>query len=204
MAINKTLQKRILLSIFGVLFGGFSVGFFKASEMGTDPFQTFVAGILNVANINFGTLYVIINAILLLLIFIINKKYIHIATFINLFLLGYVVDFSYSSILHLFPNASILLKLVFLIIGFIGLCFGSSLYITANLGVSTYDAIALHISNKYNFSFKYCRIVSDLICVGIGFVLSAPIGIGTVLTAFCMGPLIYIFNQKICSKILNQ
>ena len=39
------------------------------------------------------------------------------------------------------------------------------------LGVSTYDAIALILSEKKIAPFKYCRIGTDLICTITGFVL---------------------------------
>jgi uncharacterized membrane protein YczE len=37
----------------------------------------------------------------------------------------------------------------------------------------------------------------DLICTIIGFLLGATVGIGTVVTAFFMGPVIELFNRKI-------
>ena len=42
------------------------------------------------------------------------------------------------------------------------MCIGSALYFTGNLGVSTYDAVALILSEKKVAKFQYCRIVSDL------------------------------------------
>ena len=44
--------------------------------------------------IDFGTLYMLINLLMLLLIFLLNKHHIGISTFVNIFLLGYVVQFS--------------------------------------------------------------------------------------------------------------
>ena len=45
-------------------------------------------------------------------------------------------------------------------------------YFTADLGVSTYDAVALIISENWKVGpFKYCRIACDLACVVIGVAL---------------------------------
>ena len=60
--------------------------------------------------------------------------------------------------------------------------------------VSSYDAVAIILSEKTPFQFRWCRIFTDLCCVGIGFVCGANVGIGTVITAFCMGP----FTQWCC------
>ena len=77
------------------------------------------------------------------------------------------------------------------------MCFGSSLYFTGDLGVSTYDAVALILSEKKMVRFQYCRVGSDFICTILGYLLGATIGIGTVVTAFFMGPIIAVFNRNI-------
>ena len=208
--------KRILMSVLGVIVGGISVGFFKLAAFGVDPFQSFMSGIEKLIPIDFGTLYVIVNACLLLFALVFDKHYINIATMVNLFLLGYVVDFSHNTLLTIFPDASMVVRIVCFIFGFVVLCFASSLYMTADLGVSTYDAIALILTNKWKLGkFKYIRIATDLVCVILGAVLfiigkgefkDIPtfIGIGTILTAFFMGPLIDFFNRKIAIPMLEK
>ncbi len=208
--------KRILMSVLGVIVGGISVGFFKLAAFGVDPFQSFMSGMEKLIPIDFGTLYVIVNACLLLFALVFDKHYINIATMVNLFLLGYVVDFSHNTLLTIFPEATMIVRIVCFIFGFVVLCFASSLYMTADLGVSTYDAIALILTNKWKLGkFKYIRIATDLVCVILGAVLfilgkgaikdiPAFIGVGTILTAFFMGPLIDFFNRKIAIPLLNK
>ena len=209
------MTKRILLSVMGVLVGGVSVGIFKLAAFGVDPFQSLMSGLDALIPIPFGTLYVIVNAVLLLFALVLDRHYINIATFINLFLLGYVVEFSYTTLLSIFPAADMLTRCIACVVGFVILCLASSLYITADLGVSTYDAIALVMSNKWKLGkFKYIRIATDIVCIllGIGcYLLSGGeakqivtfVGVGTVATAFFMGPLIDFFNRKIAIPLLE-
>ncbi|MBR5260794.1 MAG: hypothetical protein IKV47_01345 [Oscillospiraceae bacterium] len=208
--------KRILMSILGVFIGAVSVGFFRLAAFGVDPFQSFMSGIDKFIPISFGTLYVIVNAVLLIFALIFDKHYIGLATFINLFLLGYVVEFSHTTLLAIFPEASMLIRFISFVIGFVAICFASSVYMTADLGVSTYDAIALIMANKWKIGkFKYIRICTDIVCVIAGIVLfmlgggkvadiPAFVGIGTILTAFFMGPLIDFFNRKFSVPFLNK
>ena len=208
--------KRILMSVLGVIIGGISVGFFKLAAFGVDPFQSFMSGMEKLIPIDFGTLYVIVNACLLLFALVFDKHYINIATMVNLFLLGYVVDFSHNTLLTIFPEASMVVRIICFIFGFVVLCLASSLYMTADLGVSTYDAIALILTNKWKLGkFKYIRIATDIVCVILGAVLfilgkgefkDIPtfIGVGTILTAFFMGPLIDFFNRKIAIPMLEK
>nr|MCR5557356.1 hypothetical protein [Butyrivibrio sp.] len=147
---------------------------------------------------------------------IVDRHNIGIATFINLFLLGYITQFTYDLLQRAFPEPSLVFRAVCLLIGIVVICFGSALYMTADLGVSTYDAIAIVISGKWKLGkFKYVRICTDLVCVILGclmFVIAGnPIskiptiaGIGTIITAFFMGPLIEFFNEKVARPLLKK
>ena len=157
-------KRRITMSVLGVLTGGISVAIFKTAAFGVDPFQTFMAGLDSMIPISFGTLYVITNAVLLLFALIFDRHYINLATFINLFLLGYITQFTYDFIQNILPNPSVITRAICLVIGIVILCIGSALYMTADLGVSTYDSVALIISNTWKTGqFKYIRIVHDLV-----------------------------------------
>ena len=206
--------KRILMSLTGVIITAISVGAFKFAALGVDPFQTFMTGMDALIPIGFGTLYVIINAVLLLFALAFDRHYIGISTLINLFLLGYVVDFTVHLLTVLILEATIVIRVLSFLLGFVFLCLGSSMYMTADLGVSTYDAIALVCTNKWKLGkFRYIRITTDIACILLGVTaflvsggsanqISGFLGIGTVLTAFFMGPLIDLFNRKIAQPLL--
>lgn len=208
--------KRILMTILGVCFGAVSVGFFKLAAFGVDPFQVTMSGIDKVFTLDFGTLYVIVNACLLVFSLIFDRHYIGLGTLINLFLTGYIADFSLGVLESIFPEASIAVRISCLVFGFVAICFASSVYMTADMGVSTYDAVALILTNKWHLGkFKYIRIITDLVCVILGVLLLVlggenwggvleEAGIGTIITAFFMGPLIDFFNRKVAVPFLNK
>jgi len=193
----KEKNRRIIMTVFGVLIAGFSVGMFNFTDFGMDPFQVLAHGLWRKSSIGYGTFYSILNLLMLIVIFLINKKKIGLGTVINIFLLGYVVQFSSWLFATLLPNPTLPLKIAFFIVGIIILCFGSSLYFIADMGVSTYDAVALIMSEKKVGRFQYCRIGTDIVCTAIGFFLGATVGVGTIFTAFFMGPIIALFNKKI-------
>ncbi len=209
-------SRRIFMSLFGVIICAISVGIFKIAALGVDPFQSLMSGLDKLIPISFGTLYVIVNLILLTFSLLVDRHNIGIATFINLFLLGYITEFTYSFLQTVFVNPSMLTRLLCLIVGIVIICFGSAFYMTADLGVSTYDAVAIVLAYKWKIAkFKFCRIATDLVCViagtiifliGGGALKDVPtiVGIGTIITAFFMGPLIEYFNDKIARPFLNK
>lgn len=190
-------SRRIMMTVFGVLTAGFSVGMFNFSAFGMDPFQVLAHGIWSHTSIGYGIFYSVLNLIMLIAIFLIDRHKIGLGTVINIFLLGYVVQFSSWFFETYIPEPSLLLKILFLVLGIMIMCLGSSLYFTGDLGVSTYDAVALILSERKVARFQYCRIGSDIICTALGFFLGATVGLGTLFTAFFMGPFIACFNRKI-------
>lgn len=209
-------KRRIAMSLFGVIICAISVGIFKIAALGVDPFQSLMAGLDKLIPIPFGTLYVIVNVVLLLFSIIVDRHNIGIATFINLFLLGYITEYTYRFLQTVIVEPSMVIRVLCLIVGVVILCFGSAFYMTAELGVSTYDAIAIVCAYKWKLGkFQYVRICTDLCCVVLGIVIfmlgggtireiPTIVGVGTIITAFFMGPLIEYFNVKLARPFLNH
>ena len=206
--------KRIAMSAIGVIICGVSVGMFKHASLGIDPFQSLMSGLDVVIPISFGTLYVLVNLVLLLFALLLDRRKIGLATLINLFLLGYIAQFSQGVCARLLPEPSLPVRLGLLSVAIVIMCLASAFYFTANLGVSTYDAVALIWSEKQTrIPFPICRIITDLICVVAGVALCVlagftlgqifgEVGIGTIITAFFMGPLIELFNKTVARPFL--
>lgn len=209
-------KRRIVMSLFGVMICAIAVGIFKIAALGVDPFQSFMSGMDQCIPIEFGTLYVIVNACLLTFSLLVDRHNIGIATFLNLFLLGYITQFTYEFLQKVIADPGMPVRVACLLVGIIVICFGSALYMTADLGVSTYDAVAIVLSHKWKLGrFQYVRICCDLVCVILGTVIfvvgggaisriPTVVGVGTIITAFFMGPLIEFFNQKVARPLLKQ
>lgn len=207
--------RRVLMSLCGVAVCAVAVGFFKMAALGVDPFQSLMSGLDKLIPIPFGTLYVIVNVILLAFSLAFNRHKIGIATFINLFLLGYITQFTLETLQGWIPAPGIPLRILFLLVGIVVICIGSALYMTADLGVSTYDSVAITMAHKWKWGkFQYIRIATDLVCVILGtavFLMGGGkweqvpeiVGIGTIITAFFMGPLIEFFNVHMARPLLH-
>lgn len=208
-------KKRIVMCIIGVVFSGVAVSFFKSAVFGVDPFQALMSGLDAIIPIKYGTLYVIVNAVLLLFSLVFDRTRIGLGTLINLFLLGYIVQFGVDLLAKLIPSPSLIIRIIYLAVGVLIACLAASLYFTANMGVSTYDAIALIITDTWKIGrFKFVRIITDFTCVILGVVLFlmsgqemsgllAIVGIGTIISAFMMGPMIDYFNVHLFGPMLH-
>lgn len=197
------MRMRIGMAIAGVILSGVCVGIFQKANLGVDPFTCLVMGAANLFVSTYSTWYVIITGLLLIMIFFISRNYIGMATVINLFGVGFIADLTRGLLDIYISDPSIEVRLVIVALNVILASFAASLYFTANLGVSAYDAVALTGAYKYRLAaFRTCRVLTDFFCVLIGFALQVTVGIGTVITAFFMGPIVQWFNKHFSEPLL--
>jgi uncharacterized membrane protein YczE len=195
--------KRIAMSFFGVIVTGFCVGAFQKANLGADPFTCFVTGIGNIFHSTYSTFYLVITGALLVGVFFVEKHYIGIATVINLLFTGAAADLMRGILDGFFPDPSMPVRIAMMLFGIFGTCFAASVYFTADLGVSAYDAWSLIAGNKYKIlPFRVCRIITDSVCVLTGFIFHVTIGVGTVITALFMGPVVQWFNTNVSEPFL--
>lgn len=90
--------------------------------------------------------------------------------------------------------------------------FFNSFYISADLGMSPYDALGFIIEKQSGgFPFKWARVVTDVACVVTAFFVAGEsgsqwelIGIGTVIMAFGTGPLLAFFKERIAQPFVRK
>ena len=80
----------------------------------------------------------------------------------------------------------------------------------ADLGIAPYDSLALIFEERSNgkIPYRYARMGTDLFCVIVGITFgmlakTTVAGVVTVATAFCMGPFIQFFREKVAKPFLH-
>ena len=182
------------MSVAGTGVVAVGVGILRFAAWGVDPFTGLMTGLDKLVPL--------------------ERQYSGLGTLMNLLFTGYIAEFTRSLLLLLFPEAAPGLRFAVLLAGILVQCVGSSLYMSADLGVSAYDAVALVLANKWRIGkFRYLRVCTDFVCVAIGtglFLLGggraaeipAFIGPGTIITAFFMGPVIDFFNRTVAEPLI--
>ena len=216
---KNNMPKRIVISFFSIIIMGFGISLFSVSGFGVDPFTSMNMNVASTLNLSFGTYQMIVNGIILLYVILVaHRGLVGIGTVFNMIGCGYTCEF-FQNIFQPFvqQNNTLALRIPLLIIGLVTLCFACSLFFTANVGVGPYDAIGFMLSRGIKLSHKWIRVITDVTVILIGLAISGGlaavfsgdianirnIGIGTIITAFCMGPLVNAFNKTVSAKILN-
>lgn len=196
--------KRLAIMFMSILLMGFAVSVFSYSGMGVDPFTALNMSIAEKIGMSFGFLQMCVNGLVLVLVAITAKRLISVGTVVNMVGVGYVCEFFTSIYDQFLPQENnFTTRLALMIIGVFLLSLSASLYFNCNVGVSPYDALGFVMEEKTKLKYKWCRVATDLICTGVAFVLGGPIGIGTIVTAFFMGPVIAFCDTTISKKVLK-
>lgn len=195
--------KRMFIMTFSILLMGFSVSVFSFSGMGVDPFTALNMAISKTLGIGYGFFQMCMNAVILAAVAVMAKKLINIGTIFNMVGVGYVCQFFTGIYEKLLPaENNIVIRLAAMAAGVFLLSLSASLYFNCDLGVSPYDALGFMMEEKSGLKYKWCRVATDLVCTLAAFLLGGPIGAGTVVTAFFMGPVVSLCDSGISKKIL--
>ena len=177
------------LSIFGlghaILFG---------SNFGVSPWMVLAQGLAIQFEIGIG-LSIIVVSFGVLLFWIPLKEKPGIGTFINFFVVAAVIEMTLPFIPY---QTDISLKLLQVFVGILVIGVGGSIYLIANLGPGPRDGLMTGLSRKTGIPMAYVRNVLEISVVIIGWSLGGTAGVGTVIFAIMIGPVIvaYMYLMK--------
>lgn len=186
------MMKKSLVVTFGMFLLGIGINFVLAANIGADAVTTATMGIYNLIGvISFGTAQIIFAVVFVSAGFFLDRTKIAFGTVIATFATGFFVDLFQPLLIQLLPGdpGFPVRLLIFLIgTGINGIAIG--IYLSAEFGVGAGEILAVIISEKQNWRFGSVKIGSDLVMLGFGLLCGAVIGIGTVISAFMMGPVV--------------
>lgn len=195
--------KKLILFFSGLCIIQTGVAIFIKANIGSDPFTVFTQGLAKLLNITTGQANLVILFIFFIVILLTARKSINIGTILSVVSAGFFIDLMSNLLDKLcFDSYNIIIKCLILFLGCVIVAIGFSMLMSANLGVAPNDLIPLMLQEKLKCQYKWIRITLDLSYLIIGFLLGGVVGIGTVISALCQGPIIQFFMPKI-DKILK-
>ena len=77
--------------------------------------------------------------------------------------------------------------------GVVMIAIGSGLYLGADLGPGPRDGLMTGLHHRFGWSIRRSRTAMELTCSLAGYLLGGTIGIGTLVFALAIGPLVQVF-----------
>lgn len=191
--------KRVALAMIGIFLVCIGVAFNNNTDLGNDPVGIIYDGIratFNVPKINLGMVSNFINIGLLVLLFIIGRRYANIGSFMYLIPYGFFVLIGSRLYLSIFPENALSMRIIGGIIGISLYYIGISLFICADIGVDPFSGFMLTIRDHTGWSVRRTKITFDVVLICIGILLGGKFGIITLITVCTTGPAIQYLSEK--------
>lgn len=205
---NNNMALRTGFMLLGILLISICVACYRLSEFGVDSYTGMNLGISGFLGMSFGNWQLIMNVLILIVVFFTVRHCIGAGTIVNMVGVGYIADFICWLVSDVAAvEMTLPLRILALLLGTLFASLGVALYMTADMGISPYDSVALIIVklSREKVPFQIARISSDLtvLVVGVVFCLMAHnnvwliVGIGTVINSLFNGPLIQFFRTRV-------
>ncbi|MFS0854183.1 YczE/YyaS/YitT family protein [Microbacterium sp. 179-I 3D4 NHS] len=192
---RRDLVERFGQLIIGLLLYGVALGFMVRGGIGVAPWDVLSLGIARWAPIGYGTVTVAVSVIVLLL-WIPLRQRVGLGTVLNALLVGPSADLA---LLVLPTPGTVWIGAPMFVVGLLLLAFATGLYISADFGPGPRDGLMTGLVRRTGWPVWLVRTLIEGSVLAVGWLLGGPVGVGTVLFAFGVGPLIGWFLPRIAS-----
>ncbi|MGA8851513.1 MAG: hypothetical protein WB508_07300 [Aeromicrobium sp.] len=173
----------------GLFLYGFTMAMLVESTLGLDPWDVFHEGVATRVSLTFGQVVIVTGAVVLLLWIPLRQRP-GIGTVLNVIVIGLAADFGIWLIVQ--PD-DLVLRMLLLAGGVVGNGLAGALYIGAALGPGPRDGLWIGLVRLTGRSIRLWRTVIEVTVLVVGFILGGTVGVGTVLYALAIGPLVQFF-----------
>ncbi len=187
------MTRRLIQLFLGLSLYGLSIGLIVRADLGLDPWDVLSQGIFErfaePAGLGFGMVVNLIGMAVLLLWIPLRQKP-GIGTIANVLVIGSVAGLALR---HIPTDAVLPVRSLFLATGIVLNGVASGAYIGADLGPGPRDGLMTGLVARTGWPIKVVRTAIELTVVVAGWALGGSVGVGTILYAFAIGPLVQIF-----------
>jgi len=187
---------RLLRLFVGLALFGVSTALMVRSSLGLMSWSVFHEGLAKQTGISMGMIVNLVGA-LVLLIWVPLKQRPGLGTISNILVIGFALD----ATLIILPDPDPLAhRIAFLVSGILLNGFATAAYISAGYGPGPRDGLTLGLVRVTGVSVKRARTGVEMVVLAIGWLLGGTIGIGTLIHAATIGPLMQLF-MRIFDKV---
>jgi uncharacterized membrane protein YczE len=185
---GRTTRRLVQLAV-GLTLYGVSMGMMVRSGLGLDPWDVFHYGIARHLPVSFGTVTIIVGVAVLLL-WIPLRQWPGLGTVANVIVIGLATD---ATLALLDAPAAMALRVVLLLGGIVLNGLAGALYIGSQFGPGPRDGLMTGLVRRTGRSFRLVRTSIEVTVLVVGWLLGGVVGLGTVLYAVLIGPVVQVF-----------
>lgn len=190
---ERWLSRSVLPRLPGLLAGlvafGLGIALMAQAGLGLGPWEAFHQGISFRTGVPLGTVSILLGIPILTLWWPLGERP-GIGTLVNVVLIGTATNVG----LVVFPVAAgTLPQLAMMLAGVLVIGVGSGLYLAADLGPGPRDGLMTGVHHHFGWSIRRARTAIEVSVLLAAYLLGGTIGLGTVVFAFGIGPVVQVF-----------
>jgi uncharacterized membrane protein YczE len=187
--VGRAMVGRLPGLLAGLVVFGVGIAVMAASGLGLGPWEAFHQGIAMRTGLALGTVSILVGIPVLALWWPLGERP-GIGTILNVALIGTATNL----VLPLLPQpADPVPQLAMSAGGVLLIGLGSGLYLAADLGAGPRDGLMTGLHHRFGWSIRRARTGIEVLVLVAGFLLGGTIGLGTLLFAFGIGPIVQAF-----------
>jgi uncharacterized membrane protein YczE len=183
---------RLVRLYAGLLMFGLSLGLMVRARLGLSPWDVLNQGIARRLGVQIGWVVIVIGALVLLLWIPLRQRP-GFGTISNIVLVGLAVNWTLDLVS---APVGLPARSAFLIGGVLLNAVATALYLGARLGPGPRDGLMTGLAAR-GYSIRVARTCIELAVLGIGFALGGTVGVGTLLYAAAIGPLVHVLLPRL-------
>ena len=186
----------MLLAAISLFVNGFGVYLTIQANIGAGPWDVLNLGLSKTLGILYGTASIAVSCTILG-IDIVLKEPIGIAMFIDAVVVGKAVDF-FNHIHAVPPASSLLTGVPLMLVGLTIMAYTQFTYMIASLGCGPRDTLLVGLAKRVRkVPIGAVSIALLSLATLIGWLLGGPVGVGTLICAFCTGPIMQMAFRSV-------
>lgn len=181
---------RILFYVIGLLILTLGISLAITAQKGASAWDALAVGESTTFGLTVGT-WIIINCSFLLFVnAFLQKKRPEWLAAITFILIGRFLDIWIFIDLEHFFAANTYTRYLQLILSIFAMTLGIAIYLQAKFPLSPIDDLMISLNKRFGVSLGVGKTIGEVFALVIAFLLHGPIGIGTILITFSIGPIL--------------
>jgi uncharacterized membrane protein YczE len=190
---GRRLPRRLTQLYAGLALYGFSIALLVRSELGLMPWSVLDQGLSRSTGLSLGVVSILVGVVVLLSWVPLRQRP-GVGTVSNVVVIGLAIDAS----LAVLPDVDALpLRLALVVGGVLLNALATAAYIGVHLGPGPRDGLMTGLVRRTGRSVRLVRTGIEVVVVVLGVVLGGTIGLGTVLYALGIGPLVQALLPRV-------
>ncbi|QCR20884.1 hypothetical protein C1N71_14255 [Agrococcus sp. SGAir0287] len=188
---RRDVGRRLVQLVVGLWLYGVGIALMVRAEIGVSPWDVLTLGIQRQTGLGFG-LVIVLTSVVVLLLWIPLRQRVGVGTLLNGLLVGPFAELTLAIVppVPTADPATWWFRAPLFLVGLVTLAVATGMYITARFGPGPRDGLMTGVVRVTGWPIWVVRTLIEGSVLVVGLLLGGPVGVGTLVFAFGVGPLV--------------